>query len=47
MSCAGFVVSDAEAVQKTIAQVAEDFGRIDIFAANAGEFSLSGCHYKR
>ncbi|KAJ1324620.1 sorbose reductase [Microdochium nivale] len=29
-------VSDAEAVQKTIAQVAEDFGRIDIFVANAG-----------
>jgi len=29
-------VSDAEAVRKTIAQVAEDFGRIDIFAANAG-----------
>ncbi|KXJ90284.1 short-chain dehydrogenase [Microdochium bolleyi] len=29
-------VSDAEAVRTTIAQVAKDFGRIDIFVANAG-----------
>ncbi|KAH7029495.1 uncharacterized protein B0I36DRAFT_291226 [Microdochium trichocladiopsis] len=29
-------VSDAEAVRSTIAQVAKDFGRIDIFVANAG-----------
>lgn len=30
------LVSDAEAVQKTIAKVVEDFGRIDVFVANAG-----------
>jgi NADP-dependent 3-hydroxy acid dehydrogenase YdfG len=29
-------VSDAENVQKAIAQVVEDFGRIDVFIANAG-----------
>ncbi|KXJ87144.1 short-chain dehydrogenase [Microdochium bolleyi] len=29
-------VSDAEAVRETIAKVAKDFGKIDIFVANAG-----------
>jgi NAD(P)-dependent dehydrogenase (short-subunit alcohol dehydrogenase family) len=29
-------VSDAESVQKTVRQVVQDFGRIDVFVANAG-----------
>jgi sorbose reductase len=29
-------VTDAEAVQKAIAQVVEDFGKLDVFVANAG-----------
>lgn len=29
-------MSDSEAVQATIAQVVKDFGRIDVFVANAG-----------
>jgi NAD(P)-dependent dehydrogenase (short-subunit alcohol dehydrogenase family) len=29
-------VSDAESVQKTVKKVVEDFGRIDVFVANAG-----------
>lgn len=29
-------VSDAESVQKTVSQVVQDFGRIDVFVANAG-----------
>lgn len=37
-------VSDPEAVQKTIANVVKDFGRIDVFIANAGTFIL---HLKR
>lgn len=32
-------VSDPEAVQKTIANVVNDFGRIDVFIANAGTFN--------
>ena len=31
------IVSDAEQVQKTIAEVVKEFGRIDVFVANAGE----------
>jgi NAD(P)-dependent dehydrogenase (short-subunit alcohol dehydrogenase family) len=30
-------VSDARAVQRAIARVTEDFGRIDVFIANAGK----------
>lgn len=30
------IVSDPEAVQQTIANVVKDFGRIDVFIANAG-----------
>lgn len=29
-------VSDADAVQQAIADVAKDFGKIDVFIANAG-----------
>jgi len=31
--------SDPEAVQKTIANVVKDFGRIDVFIANAGAYT--------
>jgi meso-butanediol dehydrogenase/(S,S)-butanediol dehydrogenase/diacetyl reductase len=33
-------VSDPEQVQKAISDVVRDFGRIDVFIANAGEFFL-------
>jgi sorbose reductase len=33
-------VSDPEQVQKAISDAVRDFGRIDVFIANAGEFSL-------
>jgi sorbose reductase len=29
-------VSDAESVQKAVQQVVQDFGKIDVFVANAG-----------
>lgn len=32
-------VSDPEAVQTTIANVVSDFGRIDVFIANAGTYT--------
>jgi NAD(P)-dependent dehydrogenase (short-subunit alcohol dehydrogenase family) len=32
------VVSDAQQVQDTIAKAAEDFGKIDVFIANAGTY---------
>lgn len=33
-------VSDADAVQQAIADVAKDFGKIDVFIANAGTNGL-------
>lgn len=30
-------MSNAEAVQQTMAKVVKDFGKIDVFVANAGE----------
>jgi sorbose reductase len=31
-------VSESTQVSETIAKVAQDFGKIDVFVANAGEF---------
>lgn len=33
-------VSDADQVQKGIADVVKDFGKVDVFVANAGESSI-------
>jgi NADP-dependent 3-hydroxy acid dehydrogenase YdfG len=33
-----YSVSDARAVEQAIAMVVENFGRIDVFIANAGKF---------
>lgn len=33
-------VSDADAVQQAIADVAKDFGKIDVFIANAGRMQF-------
>lgn len=32
-------VSDSDQVRSTIAKVVEDFGKIDVFVANAGKFT--------
>lgn len=40
-------VSDSEEVRNTIADVVRDFGRIDVFVANAGEHRNSDCKSKR
>jgi NADP-dependent 3-hydroxy acid dehydrogenase YdfG len=32
-----FIVSQADQVSSTISKVVEDFGKIDVFVANAGE----------
>lgn len=33
-------VSDADAVQQAIADVAKDFGKVDVFIANAGRMQF-------
>jgi NAD(P)-dependent dehydrogenase (short-subunit alcohol dehydrogenase family) len=36
------IVSDSTQVSETIAKVAKDFGKIDVFVANAGKVALQG-----
>lgn len=38
------IVSDPEQVQAAISKVVQDFGKIDVFVANAGKSSLTHLH---
>lgn len=42
------VVTDAAAVEKAVAEVAKDFGKIDVMVANAGKSSIIafGLYYR-